>query len=432
MKNQESGNFEVGGGKATYVLIICSLLYAVNCMDRYVMTVVLQPMKIDLGLTDLQVGAINSAFFAGIFIFCMPIAHFVDVWSRKKMISLMAFAWSFFTLATGFCSGFISMLFARLGVGVGESGFSAGGTALISASYPPEKRAQKLGIFNMFITIGIIVGVIFGGYLSAHHGGWRTPFYVFGIPGIILAILALFMQDYSLKKMDGSNVVHESFFKNMKFLLKIPTMRWLCVGIGMFAFQQISIITWFPALLMRAYGIKEDKAGLINGIVAIIGLLGPILGGILADKWQKRKSGGRMRLAAVSIAISVIFMYLVMLAAFDLANKNLMIFCAIMLPLQSIFSGMAFPACLATTQDIVPDKLKGLSTGTFYLAFTAFGLFSPVVVGGLSDNFGGGYMGIVYALYIIGSFGFGATWAWWISTSHIESDMKNAKAVLSD
>ena len=157
------------------------------------MTVVLQPMKIDLGLTDLQVGAINSAFFAGIFIFCMPIAHFVDVWSRKKMISLMAFAWSFFTLATGFCSGFISMLFARLGVGVGESGFSSGGTALISASYPPEQRAQKLGIFNMFITIGNYCGYCFWGvficsswrledtflrfWCSRHHSGYTCSFY---------------------------------------------------------------------------------------------------------------------------------------------------------------------------------------------------------------------------------------------------------------
>ena len=148
MNNQQSGKFQVGGSKATFVMIICSLLYAVNYMDRQVMTVVLQPMKIDLGLTDFQAGAINSVFYLGILIFCMPIAHFVDVWSRRKMVGLMAFAWSIFTLVTGFCSGFITLLFTRLGVGVGESGFSAGGTALIAASYPEEK-GHKSSAFSI-------------------------------------------------------------------------------------------------------------------------------------------------------------------------------------------------------------------------------------------------------------------------------------------
>lgn len=426
MKNQKSGNFKVGGSKASYVLIICSLLYAVNAMDRQVMSVVLQPMKLDLGLTDLQIGAINSAFFIGVGVFCTPIAHLVDIWSRKKMIGLMGLAWSFFTLLTGICSGFVSLLIARLGVGVGEAGFSAGGTALISASYPEEKRAQKLGIFNMFIVIGMIVSAVLGGYLSASTGNWRMPFYIFGIPGIILGILAFFMQDYSLKKADGSEIDHESFFKKIKLLLKIPTLRWLYFGIGMYAVVQISIMTWFPALLMRAYGIKEDKAGAILGIVALFGILGPILGGIFADKWEKKRTGGRMRMASVSIVMSTIFAFLAGLAMFDLANKTLMIFCAIMMPLQNICLGMSLPPCFATTQDVVPAKMKGLSTGTFYLAMMAIGLCAPVLVGGLSDGLGGGYKGLAYALYISASFGFVATWAWWIAARHIESDVKIA------
>ena len=166
---------------------------------------------------------------------------------------------------TGAVGGFVSLLFARFGVGAGEAGFAPGGTALISASYSEEKRGAKLGIFNMFVTLGVIIGVIAGGYLSANFGGWRTPFYIFGIPGIVLGILAFFMQDYSLKKADGTDVAHESFLANLKQLLKIPTLRWLYVALGMYGVVQISVGTWFPALLMRAYDIKEDKAGLIMG-----------------------------------------------------------------------------------------------------------------------------------------------------------------------
>jgi MFS family permease len=385
-------------------------------------------MKMDLGLTDTQVGLVGSAFFFGMIFFTLPVAHVIDVWSRKKAIGLMAFVWSIFTLATGFVSGFSALLIARFGVGAGEAGFAPGGTALVSASYPEAERSRKLGIFNMFITVGIIIGAIGGGYLSANFGGWRTPFYVFCIPGIILGVLAFFMQDYRLKKVDGSDFVHGSFLGNMKQLWKIPTLRWLYVGLGMFAVMQMSVLTWLPALLMRAYAIKEDKAGLIMGLVTIIGLAGPLLGGMLADKWQQKKPGGRMRLAALSTAITSLFLLLVLLAALDIANRNLMIFCAIMLPVYSIFSGMALPAVAATTQDVVPVSLKGLSWGAALLAlYLLGGAWGPLLVGAVSDAFNGGYKGLALGIALTGLFGFIASRMWFLTERHVENDMKQAK-----
>jgi MFS family permease len=428
MSDQDSKQFKVGGPRATFVLIICSLLYAVNYMDRLVMSVVLQPMKIDLGLTDAQLGVVNTVFFFGVALFSMPIARLVDVWSRKKMIGLMALVWSFFTIFTGFVGGFKSLLVARIGVGVGEAGFAPGGIALVAASYPPEKRGSKLGIFNTFITVGMIFGLVLGGYLSANYGGWRTPFYVFGIPGIILGILAFFMQDYSLKKADGSAVAQESFITNMKQLLAIPTLRWLYAGFAMYLFLQFSVATWFPALLMRAFEIKEDKAGLIMGGVTVIGILGPLLGGFLADKWQKKRGGGRMRLAAISVAIAVVFLVLVTLAALDITNKNLLIFCAIMMPLHSIFVGMATPAIAATTQEVVPAKLKGLAWGTgILISYLLGGMLGPIVVGAVSDAAGGGYKGLALGIVVAGLFALIGTWCWFRTARHVESDMKKAQ-----
>ena len=430
MKIEESKDFRVGGPRARFVLIVCSLLSAISYADWQVMSVVLQPMKIDLALSDVQIGVINTAYFLGIILFTLPIAHLVDVWSRKKMIGLMAVFFSVFTLGTGFVGGFVSLAIARLGVGMGEAGFQPGGTALVSASYPEELRSAKLGIFNVFVTVGVIVGVIAGGYLSAHFGGWRTPFYAFAIPGLILGFLAFFMQDYVLKKRDGSAVVHDSMLTNLKLLLKIRTLRWLYCGLGMYAVLQISVGTWFPSLLMRAYDIKEDKAGLVMGVVTIIGLGGPILGGVLADRWHRTIRGGRMRLAAVSIAIASVFLFLVLLAAFDLSNKTLMYFCAAMMPLHSIFVGMPFPAVAATTQDVVPPKLKGLAWGTGMMAlFLLGGAWGPLAVGAISDHFSGGYLGLSVGLAATGFFGFLASWMWFVSARHIDADIESAAHV---
>ncbi len=425
MNIQQSEKFTLGGQRAAYVLIICSLLRAISYADWQVMSVVMQPMKVDLGLTDAQAGLAGSAFFLGIIVFTLPVAHLVDVWSRTKMIGLMAVFWSVFTLGTGFIGGLASLVVMRLGVGVGEAGFGPGGTALVSASYPQNQQGQKLGIFNLFITVGVIVGVVAGGYLSANHGGWRTPFLVFGIPGIILGVLAFFMQDYRLVEADGSAVVHQSLFANLKQLLKIPTLRWLYLGLGMYAVLQVSVGTWLPSLLIRAYGIKEDKAGLVMGVVTLIGLAGPILGGILSDKWQQKYAGGRMRLAAISIAIASVFVWLVLLAACDLDNKPLMYFCAAMMPLHSIFVGMALPAVAATSQEVVPAKLKGLSWGAATMAlYLLGGAWGPLMVGTMSDRFGGGYEGLAIGLAISAAFGLVAAWAWFITARHVDADAR--------
>lgn len=429
MRIQESATFKIGGPRATYVLIVCSLLYAVRYADWQVMSVVLEPMKLDLGLTDSQVGMVGSAFFIGIILCTLPASWLVDAWSRRKTIGVMALVWSVFTLATGMVGSVAALMVVRAGVGIGEAGFAPGGTALVSASYPEAQRAGKLGIFNMFITVGIIVGVIGGGYLSAHHGGWRTPFYVFGIPGIVLGILAFFMQDYRLTDADGGDFKHDSMFTSVCKLWKIPTLRWLYVGLGMYAVLQISVGTWFPALLIRAYDIKEDIAGLVMGVVTIVGLGGPILGGILADRWQKKHPGGRMRLASVSLALASVFLYLVLLAAFDIHNKSLMIFCALMMPIHSVLVGMAFPAIAATTQDVVPDSLKGMSWGTAMLAlYLLGGAWGPLLVGAISDAFGGGYQGLARGFAVAGLFGFVASWMWMRTERHVGNDMLKAKA----
>ena len=110
MKIHESDSFKIGGPRATYVLIICCLLYAIQYADWQVMSVVLQPMKLALGLTDGQAGLVGSVYFIGIILCSLPAAHLVDTWSRSKTIGLMAFVWSAFTLVTGMAGGLTALI----------------------------------------------------------------------------------------------------------------------------------------------------------------------------------------------------------------------------------------------------------------------------------------------------------------------------------
>ena len=175
-------DYQTGGWKAHWILIVCSLLYMMNYVDRTVLTVVVQPMKVELGLSDSDVGLLLTVFTLSIALFSFPVAFLVDRWSRKKAITLMAFIWSAFTFTTGLARSFVGVLVPRMLVGVGEAGFSAGGTAMITAAYKPQKHGAVLGIFNVAISVGAALGTVVGGILSVKMG-WRYPLLHLRHPG---------------------------------------------------------------------------------------------------------------------------------------------------------------------------------------------------------------------------------------------------------
>lgn len=129
-----------------------------------------------------------------------------------------------------------------------------------------------------------------------------------------------------------------------------------------------------------------------------------------------------------SIAIAAVFMLLVLLAGLDLDNKPLMYFCAAVMPLHSIFGGMALPAVAATTQDVVPARLKGLAWGAAMVAlFLLGGAWGPLLVGGVSDAYGGTYQGLALGLATTGLFGFVAAGLWLRTERHVQADIARAR-----
>lgn len=415
--------FQVGGPRAKFVLIICSLLFMVNYIDRQVMAAVLEPMKLDMKLTDFQAGYINTMFYIGVTIFSIPVAHWIDKWSRSKMIGIMALTWSLFTFFTGASRSVTQLLFARFGVGSGESGFAAGGTALIAASYPQENRAVKLGIFNTFITLGILIGMVGGGYACVYFNSWKAPFYIFAIPGVILAIFAFFMQDYPNRK---ASVTPEklSFLKNLKILFSKRSFVLTLIGYALYGVVIISYLTWNNALMMRAYGFNAAQAGMIGGVFAVIALAGPVTGGYLADKWHSKRIGGRIRTAAVALFFGMVSLWLAYTAVFDITSKGMMIFAFVMLLVWSVLSGMINPAVMASVQDVVSSRLRGLSVGVLYFVSFLVGGVSPAVVGAMSDKLGGGYKGLASAIGAVATCGILAAIVWWRASKYIDADMR--------
>jgi MFS transporter, Spinster family, sphingosine-1-phosphate transporter len=414
--------YQTGGWKAHWILILCTLLYAINYMDRTVLTVIMQPMKLDLGLSDSDVGLAVTVFTLSVALFSIPILYMVDRWSRKKMLFLMAIAWSIFTFLTGLAKNFIGVLLPRMFVGVGEAGFSGGGTAMITAAYPKEKHGMMLGIFNIGITIGSALGMIIGGIISVQLG-WRYAFFIFAIPGIILGVCALFLKDYKTVENTDNGSGLASLFQSIASLLKIPTLRWFFLGYGLLLLMSQAQMYWTVPLVMREFNIKEDSAGLVLSIGIPLAVAGALLGGWFSDFWHKKNRMGRMLLPAWTALLSAVFLAIAILVF----HLNWQVAGAFATAYGFIYY-VGMPALGAVSQEVIPPAHKGLSWGmTIFCMYFLGGAWSPWAVGGISDALGGGAGGLAWALLFSCIGGIGAAICFFMGSRTYVADADRVK-----
>jgi MFS family permease len=389
----DSKGYKTSKGSSLYILIICTLLYMVNYMDRQVVAAVVEPMKAALSLNDSDIGVMGSVFLLSIALFSFPVAYLVDRWSRRKSIAIMAVLWSGFTFLTGKAWSFTTLLIPRALVGVGEAGFSSGGTAMVGAAYSAKKRGAMMGIFNMSIPLGVALGSILGGTL-AKSGGWQAPFLVFAIPGVILGILALFMKDYKTVEHTHESGAKVTFFQSIKKLFQIPSLVWVLVGYGLANIMSMSFLFWTPAFIGRAWGVDVAAANAVMVPIVLAAIVGSPIGGILADIWFKKDPRGRLYIPAITIILSAFLLAGAIYFQFKGIGMGLVI-------AYGVLNVMALPCLSAISQDVAPAAQKGLVWGLMVFCMYVFGGgWSPYLVGAISDSLGQGAQALGTALTI--------------------------------
>jgi len=389
----DSKQYKTGKGASVYILIICTLLYMVNYMDRQVVAAVVEPMKAALNLSDSDVGVLGSVFLLSIALFSFPVAYLVDRWSRRKAIAIMAVLWSLFTFLTGKAWNFWSLFVPRSLVGVGEAGFSSGGTAMVGAAYSHKRRGATMGVFNMAVPLGIALGSVLAAAIAKTQG-WQAPFLYFAIPGIILGILALFMKDYKTVTETHGTGVKVTFGQSIKTLFKIPSLVWVLVGYGLANIMSMSFLFWTPAFVGRAWGVDVVAANAVMVPIVLAAIVGSPLGGILADVWFKKDPRGRLYIPAITIFLSAICLAAGIYFQFKGIGLALVI-------AYGVLNVMAIPCLSAISQDVAPAAQKGLVWGLMVFCMYAFGGgWSPYMVGAISDALGQGAQALGTALTI--------------------------------
>ncbi len=392
--------YEVSRGKSILLLMVLFLLYALAYMDRSVIAVVMEQMKNELGLTDGQTGLFHTIFMLGVGLLLLPCGMLVDRWSRRKAVALMAVTWSIATFLTGMASSFATVLMGRAVTSAGESGFASGGTAWVSLTFPKKMRAKVLGIFNMAIPMGGALGVGLGGYLVSVSGNWRTPFFVFAIPGIILGIIALFLPDYVTAKQESSKSKSKQIKSDIAGLLRTRSMVFAALGQSFITFLMFALSGWLPTLFIRVYHLDVGKAGLYTGLVYILSMVGAIVGGIVSDRWQQRNPRGQYMFVIVALSLATI-MFASAFMLFDRSITFAVVFCAAVF----FFGNTTTPAYAFITQDVVPPKLRATAFALCGIVLFSVAAWGPVITGTLSDILGGGPNGLVKAFLFLSPIG---------------------------
>jgi MFS family permease len=373
---------------ANYVFILLFLLYLFDYTDRLIIVSLFPFIKEDWGISDTQLGLLVSAVYWSILIFSLPLSILVDRWSRKKSIGLMAIVWSIATAACAFTRNFGQLFAVRTAIGLGESGYAPGGTAMISALYPPDIRAKVLGFWNASIPLGSAVGIALGGFIAEHYG-WRHAFGIVAIPGFILGLMFFWVRDY--KTVDLVHTVEDGGQASQK-RMRLPDIARMFVrskslifnnlAFAMSVFVTTSLLTWLPSYFNRLYDIPMTKAGPKGAVVMLLSVVGAPLGGWLADKWWKKQPRGRLLFPAVSSLVTAIILFVVF--TFLRGNAQyIVLLLAGMAAVGFIASGVA------VTQDVVHPGLRATSLSLNIIVQHLLGsALGPPIIGRLSDHYG--------------------------------------------
>jgi len=409
-----------------YALSVLVVVYTFNFIDRQILSILMEAIKLDLGLSDKALGFLAGFAFALFYaVLGIPIAMWADRGNRRNVISLAIAIWSLMTALSGFAQNFTHLALARIGVGIGEAGCTPPAHSMISDYYPPKQRATALGIYALGIPLGIMFGMFVGGWINDQFG-WRRAFFVVGIPGLLLALIVRLTvreppRGHSENRLAEDN--HPPFMETLRFLLRRPAFIHIAIGGALAAFVGYGVVSWFPTFLIRTHGMATTEVGLWLGlIIGIPGGAGIFLGGYLADKFGERDPRWYLWIVAVTALISLPFGA----ATYLLSNVYwaLAVFCV-----PILLSNFWQATTMAQTQSLVRLRMRGVASAILLFIINMIGLGAgPWAVGALSDALAPRYGAdsLRWSLMIFGALGFWVAYHYYRGGQLLAADLARA------
>lgn len=366
-------------GYVFYLLTILLLINIFNFIDRQLPFILIESIKRDLQLTDTQIGVFGGLAFSLLYPFMgLPLARLADRYGRERILAGSLLIWSVLTACTGFAKSFVQLALARVGVSAAEAGATPSAHALIASHFPLHRRGVPLAIFSLGVPLGSMLALIFGGWLD-DTVGWRQAFLWLGLPGVLLAIVTIL----TIKDPDRQARAQRTdvtMWQTIRTLSAKSSFRHLAVAMGAYSMGANAMIVFTPSFLMRSHELTSAGAGLSLGLLyGSAGVIGTLLGGVLADKLGGRDARWRLWAPALGLLAAVpctLLAWLVTSTSWSLGLLTV-----------PKFSNLLYIApVFAALQMLVPAKARATASGFLLLFNSLVGMsLGPSIVGMLSD-----------------------------------------------
>ncbi|MYE12521.1 MAG: MFS transporter, partial [Gammaproteobacteria bacterium] len=289
-----------------YVLALLFLAYTFSFVDRQILSILFEPIKAEMELSDTQLGFLGGLAFALFYsTLGVPIAMLADRSMRTRIITVSLVVFSAMTALCGLAQNFWHLALARVGVGVGEAGVNPASHSIIADIFPPAKRSTAMGLIAVGPNAGMLIGLAAGGILSVQYG-WRVTIMAVGLPGLLLALI--FWLTVREPRRGGSesrsaDVAAPPVRESVVYMWRNRAMRHLVIGAMMKGIGGYGLVSWMPSFLIRTHDLSAAQVGLLLGVgLGVIGGLGAFLGGYLNDRLSKRRAGAGLAVIAVITA----------------------------------------------------------------------------------------------------------------------------------
>jgi len=371
-----------GAGYSLFLLFLANFL---NMADRALLGIVVDPVKLDLGLTDTEMSLVSgTAFVLFNLIVGVFIARWVDHSNRKKILVLGVALWSGATALTGLAQGFWSLGLFRILVGVGEATAFPVAISMISDLFAAPRRPRAISNFQASTFVGLVVGSILAGVLAAAHG-WRAMFLICGLAGFVLVTLLLATMREPKRAQDHASAdlpPEISLVQAIILLLRLRGFITLSLGMAFGGMAVAVLPIWAPAFLLRSHDVPLAAVGaLIGPAVGLGGISGTIFAGMMASYLvRKRKSdvqGLLVPLIAIPLAVPF-FLIFIFAPSLTLAMSSAAV--------MNFLLSSAMGPCIAVALSIAPSRMQAVSSTLMLIAHGIIGgAISPLIVGAVSD-----------------------------------------------
>jgi MFS family permease len=386
--------------RAWVTLAILVLMYILSFLDRGLISLVVKPIREDIGATDVEIGLLYGISFSLFYaVFSLPLAWLADRWSRRGVIYFCITIWSLATAACGLAHSFWQLAAARFAVGFGEGGLSPAAYRILGDSFPKRRLGLAAGIFGAGATLSSPISLLLGGHLvdwAARHGAivfpvigearpWQLVFLLLGPIGLLLAPLVFFARSERGESVPASSSAKEP--ADGRDFVAFLRSRWLyltlvCLGFGGNALFSYGFAAWAPTYFQRRFGLSMSEIG--TGLALVIGVAGTLCyigGGWITDRWFARGThDAHFRYFVYSLPVVILAAVL----AFVVADRPIYAFAAVACFLVLLPS--TAPAA-SHLQLATPARFRGRLMGLFIMVFSIIGLSAgPLVVALFTDH----------------------------------------------